>query len=168
MQISAVRAEIIGWATPILSCDTAWIEDASSVQGSATNAILQIRSLSREGADAVHEDGGIDEVTVAGSRLLTLRIVVTSADAFDRLLNLHAALSLPTQREALLAAKLAIVADSGVSADDTGARASLDLHLRVPFELIDRPGEIRSANALFEIFRPDSSLALAESVTFTR
>lgn len=168
MQISVVRADILGWATPLLACNTAWVEDASSVQGAATFAILSIRNISREGADAIHEEGGPDEVTVTGSRLLTLRISVSGADAVDRLFELHCALSLPTQREALLADSLAIIGDSGVNGDDTGTRATLDLNIRVPFERIDRPGEIRTAITLFEISRTDGGLALAESLTFTR
>lgn len=166
MNLDSVRSEICDWLAAVLDCTTSWADPAAPA-GTLPYARLQLRRVDREGIDELRAEGGLDEVRVVGTRLLTVRVSVFGADAMDRLVSAQSATGIPSFRSAL-GGGLSPAGDGGVLFDDASQGAILELRFRMPFEAIDRPGEITRALVEVEVRRPDGSPGLTDSIEFSR
>lgn len=167
VNLGNIRSEILAWLTSILDCATAWHDPYLTTTPATPYAVLQLRRVEREGADEIRADGGPDEIRIVGTRLITVRVTVIGPDAFERLSAAQNSTSIPSL-SAALGEGIRPAGDSGVIADDAGLGGTLELRLRVPFEAIDRPGEIERALVQVEVRRPDGGPGLGESIEFSR
>lgn len=165
MELSAFRTHLQTWVSAQLSAPTAWVDPAAPQPSPSTT--LLVRRISREGQDEQRWEGGPDEVRVVGTRLITVRVLATGGAPIDRLATLQMALSLPSARAALDPA-LTPTWDGPIEAELSGEAASMEITFRVPVEVLDAPGEIRSADIEGTLRRPDGAVAATESLHFTR
>lgn len=167
MILSAIRTEILSWLSPLLDCPATWTDPTASGGAQPPYAVLQLRRVDRMGADELRPDGGPDEIRVVGSRLVTVRALAYGPDALDRLCGVQSSTSIPSIR-GNLGGGLSLLGDSGVVSESDGSVASLELRFLVPFEALDRPGEITRALVDVEVRRPDGSPGLTDTVEFSR